>query len=69
MTLDETRLERLTFTDKMGDLSNKTFKQVYETNEDFVEFSKVSMSKGTGIFKYWLKYIGLKQKADDKVSN
>ena len=56
------RLEKLTFAEKMGDLSNLTFKQVFENNKPFVEFSLKNMSEGTGIFKYWLEYVKLKNK-------
>ena len=45
----------------MGALSGKTFEEVFETNQDFVEFSLNNMSKGTGIFKFWLEYIKVKQ--------
>jgi hypothetical protein len=53
------RFENLKFAADMGDLSNKTFKEVFETNSEFVDFSRTSMSKGTGIFKFWLKYLKL----------
>ena len=38
----------------MGALSGKTFKEVFKTNKPFVEFTLNNMSKGTGIFKFWL---------------
>ena len=45
----------------MGSLSGKTFVEVFETNKEFVDFSKNNMSRGTGIFKIWLEYINLKK--------
>ena len=62
--MDEKKYQNLKFQKEMGNLSEKTFLEVYTTNQDFVDFSKKSMSGGTGIFKYWLKYIGLKQRTD-----
>jgi hypothetical protein len=60
------RYENLKFTDDMGDLSNKTFKEVFESNQEFVDFSRQSMTKGTGIFKFWLKYLILLEKTNGK---
>ena len=65
--MDDKKYENLTFKREMGDLSGKSFIEVYDTNKAFVEFSKKSMSKGTGIFKYWLKYVGLRHRKDDRL--
>ena len=45
----------------MGCLSGKSFEEVFRTNDEFVEFTLNNMSKGTGIFKFWLEYINLKK--------
>ena len=45
----------------MGQLSGKTFEEVFSTNKNFVEFTLNNMSQGTGIFKFWLEYINLKK--------
>ena len=45
----------------MGDLSGKTFEQVYRDNKQFLNFSLEKMSSGTGIFKLWIEFIKLKQ--------
>jgi hypothetical protein len=60
--MDEARLEKFKFKDKMGNLSNLTFKQVFEQNPDFVDFTRKSMSDGKGIFKNWIKYVKIKSK-------
>jgi uncharacterized protein YifE (UPF0438 family) len=60
--MDDKKYETLIFKKEMGDLSEKTFLEVYDTNKEFVEFSQKNMSNGTGIFKYWLKYVGLRQR-------
>ena len=57
------QLEQLKFVEQMGILSKKTFKEVYDTNQDFVDFTRVSMSQGKGIFKYWIQYVQLRSKA------
>ena len=57
------QLEQLQFVDQMGALSKKSFKQVYDTNQDFVDFTRVSMSQGNGIFKFWVEYVKLRSKA------
>lgn len=44
----------------MGDLSGKTFDEVYQDNPVFTKFSLEKMTSGTGIFKYWLEFIKLK---------
>ena len=56
------QLEQLKFVKQMGVLSEKTFKQVYDSNDDFVEFTRTSMSQGDGIFKFWLEYVKLRSK-------
>ena len=43
-------MDNLRFVDKMGVLSNKTFLEVFHTNKEFVQFTKLNMSEGTGIF-------------------
>ena len=45
----------------MGQISGKTFDEVFEKNKDFVEFTLNNMSEGTGIFKFWIIYINLKK--------
>ena len=57
-----TQLENLKFVQQMGALSEQTFKQVYQSNQDFVEFTRTSMSQGAGIFKFWLEYVNLRSK-------
>ena len=56
------QLEQLKFLKQMGALSEKTFKEVYDTNQDFVDFSRTSMSQGKGIFAFWLEYVQLRSK-------
>ena len=65
--MDDKKYEDLKFKSEMGDLSDKSFLEVYDSNKDFVDFSKKSMRSGTGIFKYWLKYVGLRQRKDDRL--
>jgi len=48
------------FAQRMGDLSGKTFRHVYDNNKDFVDFTQASMSCGTGVFKMWLDYVKLR---------
>jgi hypothetical protein len=64
--MDEDRLQNLKFKNEMGNLSNLTFKQVFENNPDFVDFTKKSMSDGKGIFNLWIKYVKIKSR-DGKV--
>ena len=45
----------------MGQISGKTFTEVFEKNKEFVEFTRNNMSEGTGIFKFWIEYIKLKK--------
>ena len=65
--MDEKKYENLKFQKEMGNLSEKTFLEVYTTNQEFVEFSRKSMKSGTGIFKYWLKFCSLKQRTDARL--
>jgi hypothetical protein len=53
-------LEILKFKDKMGNLSNQSFKEVFENNKDFVKFTRSSMREGKGIFKQWIRYVKIK---------
>ena len=46
----------------MGNLSGRTFEEVFTENQEFVDFTVKSMSQGKGIFKYWIKYVALKNK-------
>ena len=46
---------------KMGAISGKTFCEVFENNQDFVEFTVKNMSEGKGIFKFWIEYVKLKR--------
>ena len=57
-----TQLEQLMFVKQMGALSEKTFKEVFNTNQDFVDFTLTSMSQGKGIFVFWLEYVQLRSK-------
>ena len=57
-----TQLEQLMFVKQMGGLSEKTFKEVYATNQDFVDFTRTSMSQAKGIFGFWLEYVQLRSK-------
>ena len=56
----ESVLELLKFKGEMGNLSNKSFKEVFENNKDFVKFTRTSMSEGKGIFKQWIRYVKIK---------
>ena len=47
--------------ENMGDLTGKTFEEVFRDNKVFTKFSEKKMTGGTGIFKYWLEFIKLKQ--------
>ena len=57
------QLSKLKFVKQMGVLSEKTFKRVYDSNPEFVDFTRESMSQGKGIFKFWLEYVKLRSKA------
>jgi hypothetical protein len=56
----ESVLEVLKFKGQMGNLSDQSFKDVYENNKDFVKFTRSSMSDGKGIFKQWIRYVKIK---------
>ena len=56
------QLEQLKFVKQMGALSEKSFKEVFESNQDFVDFTQASMTQGSGIFKFWLEYVKLRTK-------
>ena len=56
------QLESLKFVKQMGQLSELSFKQVYNTNQDFVEFTRKSMSQPKGVFKDWVEYVSLRSK-------
>ena len=45
----------------MGKISGLTFNEVFQNNKEFVNFTVNNMSKGTGIFKFWIEYIKLKK--------
>lgn len=45
----------------MGDISGKTFNEVFESNKEFVDFTVNNMSLGTGIFKFWIDFIKAKK--------
>ena len=57
-----TQLESLTFVKQMGQLSELSFKQVYNTNQEFVDFTRKSMSQPKGVFKDWVEYVCLRSK-------
>ena len=54
------QLENLKFVKQMGVLSEKSFKEVFNSNQDFVDFTRTSMSQGKGIFKFWIEYVKLR---------
>ena len=56
------QLEQLKFVKQMGALSENSFKEVFESNQDFVDFTQASMTQGKGIFKFWLEYVKLRTK-------
>ena len=41
----------------MGVLSNQTFSDIYNTNQEFVDFSRKHITKPTGTFKKWMQYL------------
>ena len=53
-------LSKLRFVKKMGAVSDKSFKEVYNSNQPFVDFTRESMSQGKGIFKFWIEYVKLR---------
>ena len=46
----------------MGKLSLLSFLDVYNTNDEFVQFTRESMSVGQGVFKDWMRYVKLRDK-------
>ena len=61
--MDElSKLQELRFVEHMGKLSLLSFLDVYNTNDEFVQFTKESMSVGKGIFVDWLRYVKLRDK-------
>ena len=44
------QLEQMIFVKQMGELSEKSFKYVFDSNQDFVDFTQASMTQGKGIF-------------------
>ena len=61
--MDElSRLQDLKFVKNMGKLSLLSFLEVYNTNDEFVQFTRESMSEGKGIFEDWIRYVKLRDK-------
>ena len=61
--MDElSRLQDLKFVKNMGKLSMLSFLDVYNTNDDFVQFTREAMSEGKGIFGDWIRYVKLRDK-------
>ena len=56
------RLQELKFVKDMGKLSLLSFRHVYDTNNEFVQFTRESMSVGKGVFKDWMRYVILRDK-------
>ena len=56
------QLESLKFVKQMGQLSELSFKHVYNTNQEFVDFTRKSMSQPKGVFKDWVEYVCLRSK-------
>ena len=56
------KLQDLKFVKNMGKLSLLTFHHVYQFNEDFVQFTRESMSVGKGIFADWIRYVKLRDR-------
>ena len=56
------QLEQMIFVKQMGELSENSFKDVFDSNQDFVDFTQASMTQGKGIFKFWLEYVKLRTK-------
>ena len=50
-----------TWPDNMGFLSNKTFEQIYNTNPEYVRFSRKHITNPTGTFKLWMEYLDNKK--------
>ena len=60
-------LQKLRFVKNMGKLSLLSFLDVYNTNDEFVQFTRESMSVGKGIFEQWMRYVKLRDK--NKLNN
>ena len=54
------QLEQMIFVKQMGELSENSFKDVFDSNQDFVDFTQASMTQGKGIFQFWLEYVKLR---------
>ena len=66
--MDEiSRLQQLKFVKDMGKLSLLSFQDVYDNNDEFVQFTRESMSVGKGIFEQWMRYVKLRDK--NKLNN
>ena len=61
-------LSTIKFPDGFNDAGGKTFKEVYDTLSDFVNFSR-HWTDSTGLFKRWGRYIELRDKTDKKKAN
>ena len=42
---------------KMGDLSDLTFRETYNKNKMFVKYSLKHIREPTGLFSLWMKYL------------
>ena len=61
--MDElSKLQNLRFVKNMGKLSLLSFLDVYNTNDEFVQFTREAMSEGKGIFGNWIRYVKLRDK-------
>ena len=66
--MDQKELEVLSiikFPDGFNDAGGKTFKEVYDTLDEFVYFSR-HWTDSSGLFKRWGRYIELRDKKDKK---
>ena len=61
--MDElSKLQNLRFVKNMGKLSLLSFLDVYDTNDEFVQFTREAMGEGKGIFGNWIRYVKLRDK-------
>ena len=61
--MDElSELQNLRFVKNMGKLSLLSFLDVYDTNDEFVQFTREAMTEGKGIFGNWIRYVKLRDK-------
>ena len=61
--MDElSELQNLRFVKNMGKLSLLSFLDVYDTNDEFVQFTREGMSEGKGVFGDWLRYVKFRDK-------